>query len=688
MENQSVQNRKKTHWAILAGMIILAALIEGLLFNIRSLELIGSRQKEIPLILDKPTVSADGNLLTVLTTLPGQKFPDDLRNIRIEMDGVTGTPLKGEIHLEQAGLLSGITVPFTWIEEIPHSQTVALALSKPTTKLEIRLETDQPLTVSGMLNSPVPLQFNVLRFLLILLVILLLWGLRPGSGWYGMALDLQRTSQKAVLIGIFLIYTVFLIFSVVSTYPDLNEAIRAGNLREEPYFFKQHYQLLTEALLQRSPSVLMTPPEKLAQAGNPYDPSQRISQFPEYEWDMSYVDGKYYVYFGVVPALTFYAPYTLLFHRYPLNDFAVLFFALVGSVGLVYVYTWLVKKTFPRIPAVLYFMGMAILLNSTFLIWGVRRSFTYELALISAFSFAVCGLAFNMSAIREGRISYWRLAAGCLLMACAVGCRPTSIFISVLNIPLLFPVMFPKSAAGKYTVKWKRMLCALIPYLVVGVGLMAYNEIRFSSPFEFGRTYQLSTQESSVYVNGSNLTAGGIGILNFVFGSGIELRSSFPFLKATPPLTFNFPGIKEFEPVFSVIAICPLVWLVFMIPFYWKQFWKKTDLFRWTVLLLILLGLVLAAITGIYVGTIQRYSIDFAWMLSLAGILLSFLLYEIFQEHGLEKTLHLIFSLALAISLVFQLPLSLGESYSGVSWFEFMNPALFQKISYFFMFWL
>ncbi len=678
----------KTKWGKGLCLIIAALLVEIFIFNIRSFERLGYSEAEIPLVLTlADSSSADGNEITLISQ-PGQYFPENLDTIGLQLSGLPGTSVKGRIHLQQEGLLSGVTTEFTWHATIPHSQTVAVYPSKPVTGIELTFESAAQLDVTAVLNAPVPFQINPVRLILILIGLFLLWGLRPGSSWYHHQLDFQQTNQRLIAAFIFLIYSVVLVFSVVSTYPDLRTAIQKGNLRDEEPIYKQHYQLLTEALLQRQTSLLKAPPERLAETDNPYDPSQRISQFPEYEWDMSYFDGRYYVYFGIVPALTFYFPYTLLLHRYPLNDFAVLFFAVIGAAGLVLVYTRLVRQWFEKIPAAVYFAGLVLLLNSSFLVWAVRRSFSYELAIVSAFAFSVCGLALVLAALQPGKTRLWLLSLGCLLMAAAVGCRPTSIIVSGLLLPLLVPAIIRRSSNSKWALDWKALSAVILPYLLVGVGLMAYNQVRFGSVTEFGRTYQLSTQESDVYVNGSVLSASVIGIINYVFGSGFTLISDFPFLKAAAPLKFNFGGIKEFEPIFAIAAVCPLIWLLPGMIFLRSGFHRKSAQFHWILAALVIAGLLLAAITGVYVGTIQRYTIDFAWILSLAGILTGLTLFEILRDHSLEKVFYAGIIPLLIVSTAFQLPLSLGEGYYGVSWLELMNPELFHQLTYFFSFWL
>ncbi len=677
------------------ALILVGLFFEIFVFNIRHFELplFGNQQVDFTFTSEIVSLSADNVKHDIQITINDpEKIPAELRSLEIQFENPPQEILAGSVHTTEDGSYAGHTRNIKIIPGVPHSYSVYLYPGYPVTSILIQLDHFSPQAVTISLNKRLPIVFNWLRFCVILLVISIIYLLRPGSPAYQRRLNLSEGWQKLVLAVLLLAQIAFLVFTALSTYPDLADAFQKGNLREEDYFFKGHYQLLTEALFQKSLSVLRTPPEALALAKNPYDPDQRISQFPDYEWDMSYFNGKYYVYFGVVPALTFYMPYTLLFRRYPLNDIAVLFFAVLAILGLTACFTILIQKFFPKIPAALYFAGLFMLINSAMLAWIVRRPFSYELALASSLAFSTCGLAFCLSAQRaqraDSQVVPWRSALGCLLLACAVGCRPTGLLASFLILPVTLPALVQSIK----TRAWGRLpgllLPVIIPYAVIGGGLMAYNYARFGSALEFGRTWQLSVQDSAAYANGLSISAFLIGNLNTVLGNFSQLTDTFPFLKPGAVLRFNFEGIKEFHTVFPVSAFFPLLYSLFLIPAYWKRIKEKGPFFLSMLLLLILIPIFLSGATGLMVGVIQRYTTDFSWMLALAGLFMVFLMEEKSQNKTVKKIIHLIVLLCLFINLAHTIALSCGDTWEGKSWFEFMNPILFHKIAYAFSFWL
>lgn len=682
---------KRTVFRIVAVLVI-AILTEVFLFNVRSFELTGASERNLPIEfarIENQAAAADGKAQASYHSLESAYFPEGLRNLQLDLPLAEGEKVKGSLLIEQNGLLAGTAQTFELIGGVPHSMTIALYPSKPVKGIQLKLEKSLQSPIRGKLNHALPVTFNPLRFGLLLLALLVFQAFLPGSALWPVPYNPAAWKQKAALAFLALMQIVVLTTSMVTAYPDFSDAVRQGNLRQEDYIFKQHYQLLTQALLQRSPSLLGSPPERLAQADNPYDPSQRIDQFPPYIWDTSYYDGKYYIYFGIVPALTFYMPYTLLLHHYPLNDFAVLFFAILGSLGLLGIFLRVVRRYFNRQPFLAVWLGSAILLMSVFLPWYVRRSFSYELALVSAFAFSVWGLYFLLLAGGARKVRLLLLFCSGACFALAVGCRPTSLLAILAALPLLFGRLRDDKPADVWKKEVGIKLAAfLIPCALIGAGLAWYNQIRFGSLTEFGRTYQLSIQESNVYVNGSPIAAFLIGFVNYIFGTGVQATAVFPFLKANPPATFAFSGIKEYYPIFAALTITPTSLFLLLPGVYWSRLRRFGAAFRWFFLLLVFTSILLAGFTGIAVGTIQRYLLDFDWMLALAGLLAIFAFLEGDDSVRNRKLVAGILLAGCMIGFFMQLPLSLGESFFGKSWLALMNPKFYDKLIYFWSFWM
>ncbi len=675
-----------------AGIILLISLLlELFLFNFRSFELIGSYpSQEIHFQPAEMTATNEDGIQAFSFRVDApERIPQDLRSVQFDFETSPADIIRGTIHTEEKGSLTGHVREMKIIPGVEHSRNVYLYPSGRVTAVTFTLETADPQAVRVTFNRRLPVRVNGFRLLIVFLGLGLLYLLRPGSPLYQVRLNLRGRRQRAAFLALFVVYTGFLIWTAVSTYPDLKTMLRSDNFA---FWNKDHYQLLTDALMNRSVSLAAEPPAALETLRNAYDGEERLQNGisdADIYWDTAYYNGKYYVYFGVVPAVTILLPFRLLTGRYLLNDFVVLAYAVIGSLGLLYCYFWLVWRYFSELSAPVVWIGAAILLSSAGLAWCVRRPLSYELAISAAFCLSVCGLALNLSAIAHARFRKVKLFAGCLLMAAAVGCRPTALFVSLFNLPVVLPLLFSRKENGRLSVAPGVLFSVVIPYGAVAAGLMAYNFARFGSVLEFGQNYQLTIVDNRAVGSGPLLSNALLGVYNLVFRGGTMLSSDFPFLVPPAPLTFGFGGTKFWKDSFSVAAICPLVYLLLFFPYFRMGIRRRGKRFHALFFVLAIVPLLMAAFVGTTVGTYQRYIIDFAWMLVLAGLLAAFLCAERLSAAGLERMVQGGLVVCLMISAAYAVVLSCGEAQLDVkNFFEFHNPILFNQVAYQWMFWL
>ena len=77
---------------------------------------------------------------------------------------------------------------------------------------------------------------------------------------------------------------------------------------------RNQYEKLAEAFLEGHLDIDygdMDP--KLLALENPYDPAERQKAGVFYHWDHSFFNGKYYMYFGVVPVVLVFLPFRAVF---------------------------------------------------------------------------------------------------------------------------------------------------------------------------------------------------------------------------------------------------------------------------------------------------------------------------------------------------------------------------------------
>lgn len=283
--------------------------------------------------------------------------------------------------------------------------------------------------------------------------------------------------------------------------------------------FRHHnqYQFLADALLKGQLHLDTPVDSRLAAMENPYDPQERerlnLKPGVDFEWDTAYYDGRYYVYFGVVPALLTFAPYKIIFGE-PLAAYrATQIFVAIFIVGFFVLLKFFAQKFFPRLPPKIY-LSLAIALSLVSISYCTEAPALYCTAIASGLALEVWSVYFFVRAAFTDRRNFLaEIFFGAMLGALAFGCKPTVALANILILPLL-----PKLLRGR-----KSFLALSVPFIVVAACLMTYNCLRFDNVFEFGQSYQLTIADHHAFGNFSerfSLSAQIAGIVQNFFGFG------------------------------------------------------------------------------------------------------------------------------------------------------------------------
>jgi tetratricopeptide (TPR) repeat protein len=213
------------------------------------------------------------------------------------------------------------------------------------------------------------------------------------------------------------------------------------------------------------------------------------------------------------------------------------------------------------------------------------------------------------------------------------------------------------------------VVAAVGPVLLIGLGLMFYNFLRFDSPFEFGWHYQLTAgylantaQQFSLHYIWFNF--------RFYFLEPMRWSSHFPFLQAVPlsPLPSGYYGTGD--PYGGILGNYPLVWLALAAPLVWRgRPVEVVSVLRWFVAAVFLLFVICALTLCLFFSASSRYEVDFLPALMLLAVMGIF---------GLERALagspvwrriaRWGWGLLLAYSVVFNLLASI-EAHAAASYF-------------------
>lgn len=303
---------------------------------------------------------------------------------------------------------------------------------------------------------------------------------------------------------------------------------------------------LGESFLHGQLSLLEKPNPQLTDLQNPYDPMQRNVL---YRWDFSFYKGKYYLYWGPVPALAF-AAIEGATHIHPPGSLIIL----ICYIGLSFIFlatlfqVW--KYSYPWEPsASLALFTMMGLVNLPFL-FLLGRPVIYETSIIAGQFFLWIGLLawtmYNMNTEKPG----WLIMAG-LGWGLAIGCR-YNLAISVITYAALALTQIIRAARANEI--WKKIVLLMSPLALCVLGLGIYNFMRFDNPFETGLNYQLTLPDpKSQYYSISYLPS---NLLAYLFYP-LTTANSFPFILSTLPFGKSFDELTA-----GLFSSVPSVWLL------------------------------------------------------------------------------------------------------------------------------
>jgi hypothetical protein len=331
----------------------------------------------------------------------------------------------------------------------------------------------------------------------------------------------------------------------------------AGRYPAFPQFANDYIQL-GESFLHGQLSLLEQPNPELAALKNPYDYLQR-ENIP-YHWDASYYEGKYYLYWGPVPALAFAAVEGLI-HSQPFASVMVDLPYIGLSLVLLVLFFQISRRFFPEAsslsPGLFILVG---LVNLPFL-FLLGNPQIYHTSIIYGQFFLFLGLLGWVIYINTANHA-WLIMAG-LNWGLAIGSR-VNLAVSVA-IYLVFSLVWTLREGG-WKPSLKREGFLLIPLALCAFGLGIYNFARFGNPFETGQLYQLTIPVAhSSYFSISYLPSN----LYIYILYPLTFAGKFPFVKSALfdtsllPGWLNVPSGMAFDHnIFGILTSAPVLWLL------------------------------------------------------------------------------------------------------------------------------
>ena len=475
------------------------------------------------------------------------------------------------------------------------------------------------------INAMRPFCFEPIRFGIAALLACALLAFRPSSSLYRTRLFPIRP----VVIGcIVALMTVEMAGSVVvSRLSGVADNPANGPIINGPIAFDfNQYNHLADAFLSGKVSLDLPVSAVLSDMENPYDTSaraQELSQAGEYYYlDYAFYNGRYYSYFGALPALVAFVPFKLLTGRDLRTDQVVLALGVIFICAFNALLYCLAKRYRRDVSLGLFALSSVSFFVASGLLYLVFLPQIYSVPILSGLIVVFLGLSCWVSAERldgdHGGFRKSYLMLGSFLIALSLGCRPQYVLVSLLAFPIFWNAIFrerlffsKKGASNTVSV--------IAPFILVAIPVMLYNGIRFGSVFDFGAAYNLT---------GSDMTSRGIDLsrsLPALFQyllQPLNICARYPYVFGVD-MAVDYQGYWFYEPYLGgLLAIAPflLVGLACIPSVFSKsrQSQKAAIIFSLIVASVILFAdFQIASIT-------MRYFSDFSWLLILLvfGVLL------------------------------------------------------------------
>jgi len=361
----------------------------------------------------------------------------------------------------------------------------------------------------------------------------------------------QKPRRASILAGLaFLLVTAAYIWFVSSglwtTWPDTTD----------------YYDQLGSSFRHGQLALASPPDPALLTLSNPYDPELRKDI--EIGVDYTLYQGRYYLYWGPVPALILAA--LKIFGPITAGDqyFAFAFiFGLFMVEGLLLLRIW--RRFFQNLPNWMLVAGILAAGFCAPLVWMLAYPRIYDAASSGGAFFVLAGFYCLYDLGEKNWRSSSQLMLAGVLLACAIGTRMTQIFPVGF---LVFAAILAKvrGASGRMLSEELRFAAMLGAPIALGLlGLGWYNWARFNSVFEFGLYYQLAgynlrsfyqTLFSPVYMLQN--------FYNYFLVHTFRTRRLFPFFL---PLRGNQTSLFPFLSLPKVYIAEAMTGLIYSFPF-------------------------------------------------------------------------------------------------------------------------
>lgn len=475
------------------------------------------------------------------------------------------------------------------------------------------------------LNSVVPFVVSKTRLVFMLILIGTILLLRKSSFLLGFVNDNKLRVRFA--------YVTLVVVQVgVLLWVSNNGSFHKWTEFDSYSYSHQQYQLLTNSILNGHFYLDIAVPDFQKNADNPYDfyYLSTISTLPT--WDIAYFGGKYYCYFGILPVLLMYLPFQLLTGCVLKEWMAVSVSFVLVSISMLFLLIQLKRRYFPYISFKnLIILDLLMFFGSCVPVFALDPYF-YSMVIVLSVSFVSLALGFWIRASIIGKNSYYVVGSICMAFVCMA--RPAHLLGVLLVVPFAIIPLSKKYLTNNSNLITRKInkqrflkvvLLNTVPFLIVGSIQMYYNYARFGNIFDFGASYNITTNDMTH--RGFLLDRFPPGIFEYLLQPPI-LSPKFPYFTSIifGDESVGFLGSTIMENCYGgYIWISPIVLVSISLVLRKSrkvlQYNTKYNEIKYAVILSLLSGFTLVLADTQIAGILFRYFQDFGLFFAIAGIL-------------------------------------------------------------------
>ena len=599
-------------------------------------------------------------------------------------------------------------IPDSDINVIPgrvNTQYIRLHLAGKTSALKIRIESNKNDLLSGSLNvgvnQDIPFRFKAWRMIVVCLVFFALAMIYRHRN-LNYAGQKSKKVRKIAIVSLLVVQILFLYFLAYAQMEPKDEFLFEDTKTNTVSNYDQ-YQKLAIAFTKGQThldgvdkATALTEKKQidvLKGLKDPYKPAIRDKAVEDkgvaYEWDYAYNDGHYYTYYGPVPVIFTFLPIYALTGIMPTTRLITFVFAVIISLLICLLVHNIAKRRKLNMWTVIGVMAASlstIFLTSVF--YGAK---IYELSPLGGLICILAGINLVYEGVHRENKNTLFLSLGALAFALAVGCKASFLLASIVVLPLILNYLASKGNSEKKNKlaryfanifckeNIKTIVAIAIPYVVTGVLLMIYNQVRFGSPLDFGVAHQLTVYDTSYFkitIISKFPTVIQYGLLKLP-----RTSINFPFLEL-PDVGIGYHGYLFAMAGIGVFAY-PFIWAFVGVPVTVKNSLKgsKDKAF---VIATAIMALVLCYTTIVMGGASFRYSLDFGWAFVIPSIFVIFAIEGWARKKGaLRQALLGIFVVLLA-TIIINVLVTMSTGFSG---FTEARPDIYYDVYNTVMFW-